>query len=1026
MLVYKNIIRCYKNYQFLINANFGEKNMKNILRKIFIVVFALGFLASSSTALAATPAYVSQSAGSMTQTSATLNASYNPKGLPTYGWFELQNNSNKYGYQNLGSGNSNVAFNYTLGNLTANTSYTFRSVAENTTGTTYGSWMTFTTNSGNTGGGCTHCCYNNCNPNPTPAPTVYITASPTYVYSGNDVVLNWSSTNATSCTSNWGGNTTSGSRTVYPTSSRSYSITCTGAGGSATDSAYVTVNQVTYQAPVINLYASPTSVAYGGTTNLTWNVSNATSCVASNGWTGNKNANGGTQSIGNMTAGTTFVLTCTGQGGSASDSTFVSVASQPVNPPTVSLYASPTSVAYGGTTNLTWNVSNATSCVASNGWTGNKNANGGTQSIGNMTAGTTFVLTCTGQGGSASDSTFVSVASQPVNPPTVSLYASPTSVAYGGTTNLTWNVSNATSCVASNGWTGNKNANGGTQSIGNMTAGTTFVLTCTGQGGSASDSTFVSVAQQNILPTVTTNPATGIGTNYALLNGNVSANGNSPVTAWFEWGTNGNMTNQTNQVNYGTANNTNYSYSLGGLQSNTTYYFRAVAQNTNGQMVYGNQMTFTTQGNTGCTFNCGNYGNPNVTTYNATEITQNTAVLNGYVETNGNFTIRWFEYGTSGSFLPSQTNKLNQGTNSGNFNQLITNLQPNTTYYFRAVAQGNGQTVYGNVLNFSTSFGNNNSCNFGNCAPTAVTTLATNVDNNSARLNGLGLVNGNVNTNGYFEYGTTTALGRTTNTGFIGNSPSSPFYSSLFGLTPNTTYYFRAVVNNEYGTSRGDIQTFRTLSGGTVSGVSTTNTVTRYVYREVIPVVNTISTTNITEGVGLSKASLVFLTINRNNEIVNLGNTIDYTINYKNVSSEHLKDLVLRVLIPKEFTFVNASRGYLGDDNQTLVVNIDNLYPQEEGSVVLRVEVNNDATVGKTVVTTANMVYTITKNNLQEEVFAYSKNIIEPGNYRLVGGALFGNGFWPTTLIGWLLLVLIILLIILAIRIAYTRTVRRN
>jgi len=82
------------------------------------------------------------------------------------------------------------------------------------------------------------------------------------------------------------------------------------------------------------------------------------------------------------------------------------------------------------------------------------------------------------------------------NPPVVTISANPTPAQYGGVIDITWNVSNATSCVASNGWTGGKNANGGYQSIGNMTASTTFILTCTGPGGTGTNSVYVPVSQQ--------------------------------------------------------------------------------------------------------------------------------------------------------------------------------------------------------------------------------------------------------------------------------------------------------------------------------------------------------------------------------------------------------------------------------------------------------------------------------------------------------------------------------------------------
>src|ERR1700682_3110915 len=52
---------------------------------------------------------------------------------------------------------------------------------------------------------------------------------------------------------------------------------------------------------------------------------------------------------------------------------------------------------------------------------------------------------------------------------TVTLAASPTAVASGGASTLTWSSTNATSCTASGGWSGAK-ATGGTQSTGALTA----------------------------------------------------------------------------------------------------------------------------------------------------------------------------------------------------------------------------------------------------------------------------------------------------------------------------------------------------------------------------------------------------------------------------------------------------------------------------------------------------------------------------------------------------------------------------
>jgi 6-phosphogluconolactonase (cycloisomerase 2 family) len=80
-----------------------------------------------------------------------------------------------------------------------------------------------------------------------PSPTVTISISPTTVTLGNTATVTWSSTNATACTATgaWTGTeTTSGTATETPTAvgNDTYTLTCTGAGGSANGSAALTVN----------------------------------------------------------------------------------------------------------------------------------------------------------------------------------------------------------------------------------------------------------------------------------------------------------------------------------------------------------------------------------------------------------------------------------------------------------------------------------------------------------------------------------------------------------------------------------------------------------------------------------------------------------------------------------------------------------------------------------------------------------------------------------------------------------------
>ncbi len=75
-------------------------------------------------------------------------------------------------------------------------------------------------------------------------PTASLTASPATIDVGGTTTLGWTSTNATSCTGTHfsTGGAASGSVQLSPPVSRTYSVACTGAGGTANDSAGVTVN----------------------------------------------------------------------------------------------------------------------------------------------------------------------------------------------------------------------------------------------------------------------------------------------------------------------------------------------------------------------------------------------------------------------------------------------------------------------------------------------------------------------------------------------------------------------------------------------------------------------------------------------------------------------------------------------------------------------------------------------------------------------------------------------------------------
>jgi hypothetical protein len=90
---------------------------------------------------------------------------------------------------------------------------------------------------------------------------------------------------------------------------------------------YLLTAAATQAAPVITFTANPTTIDSGKTSTLSWDVQNATSCTASGGWTGSQQVKDSfTTPV--LTSSTTYTLTCTGEGGQASQAVTVTV-----NPP---------------------------------------------------------------------------------------------------------------------------------------------------------------------------------------------------------------------------------------------------------------------------------------------------------------------------------------------------------------------------------------------------------------------------------------------------------------------------------------------------------------------------------------------------------------------------------------------------------------------------------------------------------------------------------------------------------------------
>jgi hypothetical protein len=339
-------------------------------------------------------------------------------------------------------------------------------------------------------------------PPPPPSPTMNIWASPTSVAAGQPVTISWSSSNANNCTGGlYGGSIgTSGSFTAYPSETLSYAITCSGSGGSITKSVIVNVIH-----PTINISADSYSITAGKSAKISWSTTNATSCTASGGWSGSKGING-SESVSPIET-TEYTLSCSGPGGSVSKSVKITV----TMPPTMGLYI-PSYVSYDRPVySVVWDSSNTTNCsysgvrpgfdVRSPDYLSNSNA-GTSGSIDFLKQGSSITVTCTGPGGSVTESNPGLVNDlyyMKPSKPTISLSATPSSTNFGGEPVLiSWSTTNALYCMAGwDGWRDRKN-NGSEIVYPNST--TDYSLRCSGPGGDTVQSTGVTVTGAPMVP----------------------------------------------------------------------------------------------------------------------------------------------------------------------------------------------------------------------------------------------------------------------------------------------------------------------------------------------------------------------------------------------------------------------------------------------------------------------------------------------------------------------------------------------
>lgn len=183
-----------------------------------------------------------------------------------------------------------------------------------------------------------------------------------------------------------------------------------------------------YAPPSVSISANPTAIIRGGTTRITWSISNATSASITN--IGTVSATGGSTIVA-PTSTITYTLNASGLGGSRNASVQVIV----YIPPTVTLSLDSETIVRGSSTRLRWTTTGDASTADIQPGIGASNIT--SNALVSPTVTTTYTAYVSGRGGNDSDEITLTV----LQPPDVSLNG-PSLINYGDSVTISYEAVN--------------------------------------------------------------------------------------------------------------------------------------------------------------------------------------------------------------------------------------------------------------------------------------------------------------------------------------------------------------------------------------------------------------------------------------------------------------------------------------------------------------------------------------------------------------------------------------------------------